>query len=58
MGRYAGRFVVDVHVHAQRAAVGFAERGIKTPSTGDMYSDVAKLTSVPSFAFMNAHRKI
>ena len=44
MGRYAGRFVVDVHVHAQRAAVKFAERGIKTPTIGDMYSDVATLT--------------
>ncbi|MCL5959859.1 MAG: amidohydrolase family protein [Chloroflexi bacterium] len=44
MGRYAGRFVVDVHVHAQRAAVKFAERGVKTPSMGDVYAGVAGVT--------------
>jgi len=39
MGRYAGRFVVDTHVHAQRAVLKFAERGIKTPTIGGMYTD-------------------
>jgi len=41
MGRYAGRFVVDTHVHAQRAAVKFRERGL-TPTHGEMYSEVSK----------------
>lgn len=44
MGRYAGRFVVDVHVHGQRAAVKFAERGIKAPSIGDMYAGIREVT--------------
>jgi hypothetical protein len=44
MGRYAGRFVVDTHCHAQRAAVRFAERGVKAPSTRDMYAGVAEVT--------------
>jgi len=35
MGRYAGRFVVDTHVHAQRAAVKFRERGL-TPTHGEI----------------------
>jgi hypothetical protein len=43
MGRYAGRFVVETHAHAQRAAVGFKERGIK-PSHGQMYSEVSQTT--------------
>lgn len=46
MGRYAGRFVVDTHVHAQRAIIKFAERGIKTPTIGGMYSDVGSSTWV------------
>ena len=41
MARYAGRFVVDTHCHPQRAVVKFAERGIKTPSTREMYAEVA-----------------
>lgn len=44
MGRYAGRFVVDIHCHAQRAAVRFAERGVKVPSTHDLYAGVAEVT--------------
>jgi len=44
MGRYAGRFVVETHAHAQRAVVKFAERGIKKPTTGDMYGNVATVT--------------
>jgi predicted TIM-barrel fold metal-dependent hydrolase len=41
MGRYAGRFVVDTHAHAQRAVIGFKERGIKAPSIKDMYTEVS-----------------
>lgn len=44
MGRYAGRFVVDTHCHAQRAAVRFAERGVTAPTTRDMYAGVADVT--------------
>lgn len=44
MGRYAGRFVVDTHCHAQRAAVRFAERGVQAPTTRDMYAGVADVT--------------
>ncbi len=43
MGRYAGRFVVDTHVHVQRASLKFKERGIK-PSIKEMYSQVAEVT--------------
>ena len=43
MGRYAGRLVVETHAHAQRAAVGFKERGIK-PSHGQMYAEVSQTT--------------
>ncbi|MDP2646845.1 MAG: amidohydrolase family protein [Desulfobacterales bacterium] len=42
MGRYAGRFVVDTHVHVQRASLKFKERGVK-PSIGQMYAQVAEL---------------
>ncbi len=42
MGRYAGRFVVDTHVHVQRASLKFKERGEK-PSVGGMYGKVAEL---------------
>lgn len=44
MGRYAGRFVVDTHCHAQRAVAKFAERGMKAPSIAQMYADVAEVT--------------
>ncbi len=43
MGRFAARFVVDTHCHAQRAVARFAERGIDQPSAGEMYADVAEL---------------
>jgi predicted TIM-barrel fold metal-dependent hydrolase len=44
MGKYAGRFVVDTHCHAQRAVIKFAERGIKSPTVAQMYADVVDVT--------------
>jgi len=44
MGRYAGRFVVDTHCHAQRAVLKFSERGIKAPSTEQLYTEVGEVT--------------
>ena len=44
MAPYAARFVVDTHVHAQRTVARFAQRGIKTPTAGQMYADMAELT--------------
>jgi len=46
MGRYAGRLVVDVHCHGQRAIMKFRERGIKVPSTAQMYKEVGEMTWV------------
>jgi hypothetical protein len=46
MGRYAGRFVVDTHCHGQRAILKFKERGLKDPSTAQMYADVSRVTWV------------
>ena len=43
MTRYAGRFVVDTHCHAQRAAVRFAEKGKASPDTKDLYEGVAQV---------------
>mgnify|MGYP005843103363 CR=1 FL=1 len=50
MGRYAGRFVVDVHVHAQRAIARFSERGIRTPTIADMYAGLREVTWVDNSA--------
>jgi hypothetical protein len=50
MGRYAGRFVVDTHTHAQRAVIGFRERGVKAPSMAEMYAEVATVTWVDNSA--------
>jgi hypothetical protein len=52
MGRYAGRFVVDTHVHAQRAVGKFKERGIDAPSTSQLYAEV------PSFKWVDNSERL